>query len=113
MSSTGKLEQVFINLMSNSIDALADSSDGVIDVQCTRLGDNVVVRYADNGPGLSDAVAGKIFEPFFTTKPSGKGLGLGLAISKFIVDAIGGKIDCRNLSSGGLEFTIVLRHVSE
>ena len=113
MSSTGKLEQVFINLMSNSIDALADSSEGVIDLQCTRLGDKVVVRYADNGPGLSDAVAGKIFEPFFTTKPSGKGLGLGLAISKFIVDAIGGKIDCRNLSSGGLEFTIVLRHVSE
>jgi two-component system C4-dicarboxylate transport sensor histidine kinase DctB len=113
MSSTGKLEQVFINLMSNSIDALADSSEGVIDVQCTRLGNNVVVRYADNGPGIGDAVAGKIFEPFFTTKPSGKGLGLGLAISKFIVDAIGGKIDCRNLSSGGLEFTIVLRHVSD
>jgi len=113
MSSTGKLEQVFINLMSNSIDALADSSEGVIEVQCTRVGNNVVVRYADNGPGLGDAVAGKIFEPFFTTKPSGKGLGLGLAISKFIVDAIGGKIDCRNLSSGGLEFTIVLRHVSD
>ncbi|MEN9901941.1 MAG: hypothetical protein RL651_605 [Pseudomonadota bacterium] len=113
MSSTGKLEQVFINLMSNSIDALADSLEGVIDIQCTRIGDTVVVRYADNGPGLGDAVAGKVFEPFFTTKPSGKGLGLGLAISKFIVDAIGGKIDCRNLSAGGLEFTIVLRHVSD
>jgi two-component system C4-dicarboxylate transport sensor histidine kinase DctB len=109
MSSTGKLEQVFINLISNSIDALADSPEGVIDIQCARVGEQVVVRYIDNGPGLGDAVAGKVFEPFFTTKPSGKGLGLGLAISKFIVDAIGGKIDCRNLSAGGLEFTLVLR----
>jgi len=113
MSSTGKLEQVFINLISNSIDALADSPEGVIDIQCARVGEQVIVRYVDNGPGLGDAVAGKVFEPFFTTKPSGKGLGLGLAISKFIVDAIGGKIDCRNLSAGGLEFTLVLRHVSD
>lgn len=113
MSSTGKLEQVFINLMSNSVDALALSADGVISIQCARTGDHVVVRYADNGPGLSEEAAGKIFEPFFTTKPSGKGLGLGLAISKFIVDAIGGKIECHNLPTGGLEFTIVLRYVSD
>ena len=113
MSSTGKLEQVFINLMSNSVDALASNDDGVISIQCARLGEKVVVRYVDNGPGLSEEAAGKIFEPFFTTKPSGKGLGLGLAISKFIVDAIGGKIECHNLPAGGLEFTIVLRHVSD
>ena len=113
MSSTGKLEQVFINLMSNSVDALASNDDGIISIQCARLGEKVVVRYVDNGPGLSEEAAGKIFEPFFTTKPSGKGLGLGLAISKFIVDAIGGKIECHNLPAGGLEFTIVLRHVSD
>jgi two-component system C4-dicarboxylate transport sensor histidine kinase DctB len=113
MSSTGKLEQVFINLMSNSVDALASNDNGVISIQCARLGEKVVVRYVDNGPGLSEEAAGKMFEPFFTTKPSGKGLGLGLAISKFIVDAIGGKIECHNLPGGGLEFTIVLRHVSD
>ena len=113
MSSTGKLEQVLINLMSNSVDALALKDGGAIEISCTRINEHVVVRYADNGPGITDSANAKIFEPFYTTKPSGKGLGLGLAISKFIVDAIGGKIECHNLSSGGLEFTIVLRHASE
>lgn len=113
MSSTGKLEQVFINLMSNSVDALASLPNGVIEIRCERYKDSVVVRYADNGPGIAESNGAKIFEPFYTTKPSGKGLGLGLAISKFIVDAIGGKIECHNLSAGGLEFVIVLRHVGE
>lgn len=113
MSSTGKLEQVFINLMSNSVDALALLPDGVIEIRCTRIKDSVVVRYADNGPGITESANDKIFEPFYTTKPSGKGLGLGLAISKFIVDAIGGKIECHNLSTGGLEFIIVLRHADK
>lgn len=113
ISSTGKLEQVFINLMSNSVDALSSVTDGVIKLHCTRVKECVVVRYADNGPGISESASVKIFEPFYTTKPSGQGLGLGLAISKFIVDAIGGKIECHNLAAGGLEFVIVLRHVDE
>ena len=113
MSSSGKLEQVFINLMSNSVDALALQADGVIEIRCSRIKDRVMVRYADNGPGITESATRQIFEPFYTTKPSGKGLGLGLAISKFIVDAIGGEIECHNVPAGGLEFVIVLRCADE
>lgn len=107
--SRGKLEQVFVNLLSNAIDALSGRPDARIDIVAERTPSEVTVHFSDNGPGISNAQIDKLFEPFYTTKPSGQGLGLGLAITRFIVDSVGGRITCANLPAGGLEFTLYLR----
>lgn len=107
--SRGKLEQVFVNLLSNAIDALSGRPEARIDVVAERTPSGVTVHFSDNGPGISNAQIDKLFEPFYTTKPSGQGLGLGLAITRFIVDSVGGRITCANLPAGGLEFTLYLR----
>lgn len=107
--SRGKLEQVFVNLLSNAIDALSGRPDAHIDIVAERTPSDVTVHFSDNGPGISNAQIDKLFEPFYTTKPSGQGLGLGLAITRFIVDSVGGRITCANLPAGGLEFTLYLR----
>lgn len=107
--SRGKLEQVFVNLLSNAIDVLSGRPDARIDIVAERTPSGVTVHFSDNGPGISNAQIDKLFEPFYTTKPSGQGLGLGLAITRFIVDSVGGRITCANLPAGGLEFTLYLR----
>lgn len=109
LGSPGKLEQVFINLLSNSIDVLSERADGRIDIVAVRGRQEVIVKFRDNGPGIDEAQLDNVFEPFFTTKPSGQGLGLGLAIARFIVDSVGGKIVCANLPLGGVEFTLYLQ----
>lgn len=111
LATQGKLEQVFVNLISNAVDALSHTADGQIRIGTQRIGPDIIVHLADNGPGIAPEKLPLVFEPFFTTKPSGQGLGLGLAITRFIVDAIGGKISCKNLPAGGLEFILKLRAV--
>ena len=74
--------------------------------------EGIRIEFSDNGPGIQPASLPHVFEPFFTTKPSGQGLGLGLAITRFIVDAVGGKITCANLPEGGLVFTLHLRQAN-
>ena len=110
MGSQGKLEQVFVNLLSNAVDVLRDRAGARIEICAKTCGSEVVVCIRDNGPGIPESQRKNIFEPFFTTKPTGQGLGLGLAITRFIVDAVGGKINCVNLPEGGLEFTLTLRN---
>lgn len=110
--SRGKLEQMFVNLLSNAVDALGGQPDACIDIFAERKNAEVIVRFRDNGPGISETQLNKLFEPFYTTKPSGQGLGLGLAITRFIVDSVGGRIICSNLTTGGLEFTLYLRDAS-
>src|SRR5574343_1007606 len=107
--SRGKLEQVFVNLLSNAIDVLSGRPDARIDIVAERTPSEVTVHFSDNGPGITNAQIDKLFEPFYTTKPSGQGLGLGLAITRFIVDSVGGRITCANLPAGGLEVTLYLR----
>ena len=109
LGARGKLEQVFINLLSNAVDALTGRDKAQIDIVAEQRGAEVVVRFSDNGPGVNAAQVGQLFEPFFTTKPTGQGLGLGLAITRFIVDAVGGRIACANLPAGGLEFTLYFK----
>ena len=109
LGSQGKLEQVFVNLLSNAVDALRGRDGARIRISAATAGQEVVVQVQDNGPGIAEAQLKSIFEPFFTTKPSGQGLGLGLAITRFIVDAVGGTITCANLDTGGLVFTVHLR----
>lgn len=112
----GQLNQVFMNLLSNAIDALEmdiNKSDrpgkNLAITISTELTDNncVVIRIADSGPGMSENVKQRLFDPFFTTKPIGKGTGLGLAIShSIIVEKHGGELSCNSVLGEGAEFAI-------
>ena len=86
-----KLHQAMLNLIGNAAEAL--SGRGAIAVRVAREGDWIVVDVSDNGPGVPEEVRARLFEPFFTTKP--RGVGLGLAISRKIVEAHGGRLDYR------------------
>lgn len=99
-----RLEQVFVNLLQNALDALADRAGGRIALSAAVAEDSVVVTVADDGPGLPDAVMAALFMPFTTTKPAG--LGLGLVISHDIVAEFGGRLAAEN--RGGAVFTVTL-----
>jgi signal transduction histidine kinase len=115
----GQLNQVFMNLISNSIDALEDSNrlrplenakmkPGVIKISTERFNRNWArIRVVDNGPGIPDDIRPKIFIPFFTTKAAGKSTGLGLSIShQIIVEKHGGNLSCYSTPGQGTEFVI-------
>lgn len=115
----GKLNQVFMNILSNAIDALdlakntdtqsvASQKVGQIRIrtEISRPG-TVCVRIADNGSGMSEYVKAKIFDPFFTTKPVGSGTGLGLSISyQIVVENHKGFLNCTSEPGQGTEFCI-------
>lgn len=103
-----RLEQVLINLLRNALDAVEDAPLRQVSVSLSSEGNWAVVRIADSGTGIDGEVASRLFEPFFTTKPSGKGLGLGLAISSSIVQAMNGELIGRNRGGGGAEFELRL-----
>ncbi|MEH1825034.1 MAG: ATP-binding protein [Nostoc sp.] len=124
----GQLNQAFINILNNSIDTLRESIVGcnllAVNVKatgnqqpinnnphiriCTEILDThkVIIRIADNGCGMTEAVKQKIFDPFFTTKPVGSGTGLGMSISYQIINKHGGQLKCISAPLQGTEFTI-------
>jgi len=104
-----QLNQVFMNILSNAIDALEENSgdNQTIQISTERVNDFVVIRIADNGPGIPAEVRSQIFNPFFTTKPVGKGTGLGLSLSyKIVVEQHHGKLECISQPGEGTEFQI-------
>jgi two-component system C4-dicarboxylate transport sensor histidine kinase DctB len=105
-----RLEQVFVNLIRNAVEAARDSAlDGRVHLVLLREARGIVAEVHDNGPGLSQQVEARLFEPFFTTKPPGAGLGLGLAVSRMIVEGMGGRLEARNALSGvGAVFAVRL-----
>jgi C4-dicarboxylate-specific signal transduction histidine kinase len=103
-----KLEQVFINLLQNSMDALEEKGKGEIDLVMEHADDNVIVRFSDNGSGMPPGVFEKIFEPFYTTKEVGQGTGIGLAIVYGIIQEHKGSITCASEEGQGTSFTIKL-----
>ncbi len=105
-----ELEQVFLNLINNAIDAHEGKPYGSIHIS-TRFdsaGNNLVATVADTGSGISAGDLERIFDPFFTTKPVGKGTGLGLSISYSIIKQMGGDISVRSEVGKGTEFTVSL-----
>ncbi|MGD9246638.1 MAG: PAS domain S-box protein [Desulfobacteraceae bacterium] len=111
----GRLEQVFINLLLNSRDAIEEKrkmADGdqrpekVITIKTYRKNTHVVVEVCDSGIGIPERNRGKIFEPFFTTKKVGEGTGIGLSISYGIIKDFGGTIRVRSEKSQGACFII-------
>jgi two-component system NtrC family sensor kinase len=99
-----QLQQVFLNLLTNAIDAIG--SNGTIEVASWRSDDHIVVTIKDDGPGLSEDMMRKIFDPFFTTKDPGKGTGLGLWVSHNIIAKMGGGIHVKNNPDKGAMFTV-------
>ena len=107
----GQLNQVFMNILSNAIDALDDSfigHQGQIRIRTEVLDCNqVVIRISDNGLGIPQEIVSKLFDPFFTTKDVGKGTGLGLSISyQIVVDKHGGELSCQSTVGQGAKFVI-------
>jgi two-component system NtrC family sensor kinase len=102
-----QIQIVFLNLVINARDAMENG--GTLSIQTThdKMG-WVRVRFADTGSGVPDDIRDKIFEPLFTTKEEGKGTGLGLCISRDIVQSHGGTIDVESEVGKGTVFTVCL-----
>ena len=114
-----QLNQVFMNILNNAIDALDEHSKTLtfaginfypccINISTEKILENsVTIRIADNGPGISQDIQDRLFEPFFTTKDIGNGTGLGLSISyQIIVEKHAGKLSCQSNFGQGTEFII-------
>ncbi len=101
-----QMKQVFVNLLSNAVDALAGCDAQRITVEMFPRSEKVVVRFADSGAGFSDP--NRAFDPFYTTKPVGKGSGLGLSICYGLIKEHGGEISVQNLQPTGAAITIEL-----
>lgn len=110
----GQMNQVFMHIFNNAIDALIDKAKHnletpkiIIGTEKSLKNSTVIIRIADNGIGMSQEIKTRIFDPFFTTKEVGKGTGLGLAISyQIIVEKHGGVIKCISKEDKGTEFVI-------
>ncbi|MEI7431476.1 MAG: ATP-binding protein, partial [Betaproteobacteria bacterium] len=103
-----RLEQVLVNLLINALDAVGEVSDKRILVRVSDEVSQVSVCIRDSGEGIPEEVLAHLFEPFFTTKSAGKGLGLGLPISRMIISELGGRIEAQNQETGGAQFTVYL-----
>jgi len=102
-----QLQQVFLNMVNNAVDAILEhSTEGDIWVRTALNGDRLCIEITDSGPGVKDA--SRVFDPFYTTKPVGKGTGLGLSICYGIITEHGGTIRVRNIPARGASFTVEL-----
>lgn len=116
----GQLNQVFMNILANAIDAIDEESQKYsfndlmtnpkqISIETKLQDKNVTICIKDNGPGISTEVQSQIFDNLFTTKEVGKGTGLGLAIARQIVEETHkGKLSCSSILGEGTEFIIEL-----
>jgi two-component system NtrC family sensor kinase len=102
------LIQVFLNLLLNAIDAMKDGGVLTISVSEEKQTGFLDIRISDTGYGIPNHILGSIFTPFFTTKPTGKGTGLGLAVSRGIIEKHGGSIEVESKVGEGTTFTIRL-----
>jgi len=112
----GQLNQVFMNILTNAIDALDDQiRQSAAFVPMIRIhtakvdADHVAISIQDNGPGISPEVCDRLFDPFFTTKPIGKGTGLGMSISyRIVVEKHNGSLKCQSTPGHGAEFIVMI-----
>ncbi len=105
-----QLEQIFINLFQNSIDAFGDNLYHNAQINIKMMIEKTYVRtvFSDNGPGMSQEILNKIYEPFFTTKEEGQGTGLGLSIVYGVIKDHKGSIYCNSQINKGSHFSILL-----
>ena len=116
IANEGQLRQVILGLAANALEAM--EGRGRLTIRTRVAGDEmtidraavkeVTIEFADEGPGIAEAVLPRIFDPFFTTKPPGQGTGLGLAIAQGIVADHGGRIEVTARPGKGSLFRVVL-----
>ncbi|TMQ58756.1 MAG: PAS domain S-box protein [Candidatus Eisenbacteria bacterium] len=129
MLDRNKIEQVFVNLMINAIDAMPSGGTLIVGTRREQLKDTgpdvgyrqsdrfrigesaIVVSIEDTGTGINENVRERLFDPFFTTKAPGRGTGLGLAVCKSIIALHGGTIRIANRESGGARATVVFHSI--
>ena len=111
----GQLNQVFMNIIANAIDALEESvikghvCHPEITIQTLKQDDRVIISITDNGIGIEPEQLSRLFDPFYTTKPVGQGTGMGLSISyQIVVDRHSGTLDCISAIGSGTKFVITL-----
>ena len=105
-SDSSQLQQVFLNILNNGIDAIGKDGEILIKTKYIAKNNALAVEITDNGPGIPKETLNKIFDPFFTTKEVGKGTGLGLSIVYSIVEKLGGRIMVASEPGEGTTFTI-------
>lgn len=107
-----ELFQVILAILNNAGEAFQkDSIDKKVNIKLFKQGDKIIIKISDNAGGISDNLLEKIFEPYFTTKNENQGTGLGLSMSKEIIERMNGKISVQNIENEnekGTEFKIVL-----
>src|SRR5438309_3334935 len=108
-----QLEQVFINLLTNARDALADSKRKTIRIASSRDEERIRIAFSDTGPGIAPDLQQRIFDPFFTTKEVGTGTGLGLSITYSILKEYGGEISVTSRPGKGATFLVELPFADE
>lgn len=106
LSDPAQLEQVFINIIDNAIDAIG--KDGSLRIRTETCESGARICFADSGPGMDEETLKRIFDPFFTTKKVGEGTGLGLAICFTILEKLGGRIEVQSQLGQGTTFCITL-----
>src|SRR5271166_4200709 len=106
LGNPNQLLQAFLQIVENAVDALQEVGNGRLEVCLWRQDDEVIIQFADTGPGLRDPE--RVFDPFYTTKPVGKGTGLGLSATYGVVQDHKGQITCYNRPEGGAAFEIRL-----
>lgn len=106
MIDPNKIEQVFLNIVLNAIQAM-DGKERVLTIESFLKNGKCYISFTDTGNGIPDDILPKIFDPFFTTKPVGQGTGLGLSVSKSIIEQHNGRILVKT-SSSGTTFTVEL-----
>jgi signal transduction histidine kinase len=111
MANEGRLGQVFLNLITNAIQAISEGDAQAHEIRVSAASDDagdLVVELSDTGEGIPPHLLGRIFEPYFSTKPVGQGTGLGLSISHSIITSFDGKITVVSEVGRGTTFRIVL-----
>ncbi|MFI5379214.1 MAG: sensor histidine kinase, partial [Tepidisphaerales bacterium] len=106
LANGGEMQQVFLNLLLNALDAMPDG--GVLTIRGLRNGEYVEVAVGDTGTGIAPDMRGRIFEPFVSTKEEGRGTGLGLSICLGLVRSHGGEIALESELGRGSRFTVGL-----
>ena len=106
VSDSSQLQQIFLNIMNNAIDAIDRGGEIHIKTNFLPRNNEIMIEITDNGPGISKENINKIFDPFFTTKEVGKGTGLGLSIVYSIIEKLGGRIMAASEIGQGTTFTI-------
>jgi two-component system sensor kinase FixL len=102
-----QIQQVLINLMRNAMEAMRDAERRELIVRTSGVHDErLTIEVSDTGPGVADDIAPQLFQPFVTSKPNG--MGIGLSISKRIIEAHGGEISVTRNAAGGATFRFTL-----